>query len=107
MCWGRVCAVVGADKTASLAPVTASEAESATAAALPPLCRRVSQPDAARVEGMNTLTQQLWPHIEAAACKLLLKDAFLEKLLNGTAFWRPSMLMRAHIGVQAVILGQV
>jgi hypothetical protein len=56
---------------------------------------------------MNTLTEQLWPHIERAASKLLLKDGFLENLLNSTTFWRPPILYGATVQVQAVILGQV
>ena len=72
-----------------------------------PSLRRAASPDSARVEWMNTLTEQLWPHIERAASKLLLKDGFLENLLNSTTFWRPPMLYGATVQVQAVILGQV
>ena len=88
---------------APLPPLAATPSRPAPAAP----STRVAAPDTARVEWLNTLNAQLWPHIEAAASKLLLKDAFLERLLNETTFWRPQLLMGAHIGVQAVVLGQV
>lgn len=48
-----------------------------------PTCRTRSaiDPAAARVDFINALTAQLWPHAERAASRLLLKDGFLERLL--------------------------
>ena len=55
---------------------------------------------------MNAITEQLWPHIEAASCKMLMHGGFLETMLNSTTFWRPPMLAGATVTVQAVVLGQ-
>ena len=43
--------------------------------------RSATDPACARVDFMNALTAQLWPHAERAASRLLLKDGFLERLL--------------------------
>lgn len=34
-----------------------------------------------------------------------MQDAFLERLLNGSTFWRPRMLDAATVAVQAIVLG--
>lgn len=50
----------------------------------PPLAhlpRSAIDPAAARVDFINALTAQLWPHAERAASRLMLKDGFLERLL--------------------------
>ncbi len=64
-------------------------------------------PDAARVEWLNAVTQQLWPHIEAAATKFLMADKLIDGLLNSTTFWRPPVLAQAEMQVAALSLGQV
>ena len=43
--------------------------------------RSAIDPGAARVDFINALTAQLWPHAERAASRLLLTDGFLERLL--------------------------
>ena len=64
-------------------------------------------PDSARVEWLNAVTQQLWPHIERGATKFLMEGKRLEGLLNSTTFWRPRVLADAQLQVAAVSLGQV
>ncbi|EFN58384.1 hypothetical protein CHLNCDRAFT_56823 [Chlorella variabilis] len=63
-------------------------------------------PDSARVEWLNAVTQQLWPHIERGATKFLMEGKRLEGLLNSTTFWRPRVLADAQLQVAAVSLGQ-
>ena len=66
---------------------------------------RVTSPDTARVDWLNSLVDQLWPHIEVAITRQLMHDSFLEQLINSTTFWRPRLLRNARVKVQAVVLG--
>jgi hypothetical protein len=64
-------------------------------------------PDSARVEWLNAVTAQVWPFVERAAVKFLMKDKLLDSLLNSTTFWRPRVLANAELHVVAMSLGQV
>ncbi|KAI3435577.1 hypothetical protein D9Q98_001642 [Chlorella vulgaris] len=66
----------------------------------------VMVPDSARVEWLNAVTAQVWPFVERAAVKFLMKDKLLDSLLNSTTFWRPRVLANAELHVVAMSLGQ-
>ena len=66
----------------------------------------MAYPDVVRTRWMNTVSDQLWPHLAAALSKFALKDDFLEDLLNSNTFWKPPWLASSGVRVEGVVLGQ-